>query len=293
MHQASRRADNTTAGTDICVRSSRERTPGLAGKKAQPGCRPWCKRQFDQKPALKHSRSYYCEVCWQEWAATFQGTPRRCSLGKYCSVHSPTKARKDDQGQCPACVLLCEQGKLEASQVRPARKEKVFRGFCKQHAPAAARLQAGLSPKAQRARASSTNAKALVSHGVRRRLRGKQAMPAGLQLRQVCKRGARGQVLNGNGEMMCKRCFNLAVTGRTGHLAARAEFDQHRDEAVPRHGLNSHRGCKPIVHARYMHNYQHCTAKRFSEEKSSSSSRLTPVSFAACMVRWRPYRQSP
>eukprot|EP00973_Karenia_brevis_P068641 9544815-Karenia_brevis.AAC.1 len=46
-----------------------------------------------------------------------------------------------------------------------------------------------------------------------------------------------------------KACAKRALTGHTVHLAAQVQIDCHRDDAVPRQGLNLHSGCRPVGHA--------------------------------------------
>ena len=148
-----------------------------------------------------------------------------------------------------------------------ARREKAFQGFCKSHVPTKARIQAGLAANAKRARAASTLAHSLVSKGPRRRMRGKQQPPSACQRREacLCGTGVRARLADGRG--LCQVCSRIALTGRTGHLAARVSLDRHSDEVVPRCGLNLHSGCRPVSYPRYAHNCGHCGANHFSEER--------------------------
>eukprot|EP00973_Karenia_brevis_P010983 1488188-Karenia_brevis.AAC.1 len=134
-----------------------------------------------------------------------------------------------------------ERGELEASQVRNARTSTCFQGFCQSHAPPGVRVSAGLGAVPSRARGRSSHVKTMARQGLRRRLRGKQAAPARQRAYAACVCGAtRARVLSADGVRLCKRCFKQAIAGRTGHLAARVQLDDHSDGAVPRHGLNLH-----------------------------------------------------
>jgi len=167
-------------------------------------------------------------------------------------------------------LQLHRDGKLEAAHVRVAQTAAVYGGFCKSHAPAAMREQAGLAAKPCHARGKSSRAKAILRLGVRRRLRGKQQAPKA-QRKELCACGAIARAYDADGNHLCKCCLGVVVSGRQGHLAARMELDSHVDDAVPRHGLNLHRGCQKLelVRARYAHNCLHCCANHFSEERAS------------------------